>query len=148
MKNIRPVIQGDYVATPVKNAFNNKTSYWLSKKGYTISMYMFTVEGNGESEREFEERLSEKGFRAYIPSFEELITRRPIYSRDNITIITLNSDGDQIETSMPVNELIQDWYREIDIPKNEDTVVACLLGTTQLYFETFGELMTALTGEQ
>ena len=76
MKNVRQVIRGDYVATPVKNAFNSKTSYWFSKKDCTISIYMFTVEGNGDSEKEFEERLSEKGFNEFIPMFEERC-RRP-----------------------------------------------------------------------
>lgn len=33
---------GDYVLTPVKNAFNEKTSYWLSKKGMTTAIYCFS----------------------------------------------------------------------------------------------------------
>lgn len=66
---------------------------------------------------------------------------------DNIYIITLNSDDEQIETKTTVDELIHSWYHDIDIPANNDTVVSCLLGKTQLYFETFGELMIALTGE-
>lgn len=74
-KNIRQVIHGDYVATPVKNAFNNKTSYWLSKRGRTLSMYMFTVEGNGDSVKDFEWKLSEEGFLQYIPMLEECLSR-------------------------------------------------------------------------
>lgn len=76
MKNIRQVIRGEYVATPIKNAFNNKTAYWFSKEGCTIALYMFTVEGNGDTEKDFEERLSEKGFAEFIPMFEEHC-RRP-----------------------------------------------------------------------
>lgn len=75
MKNIRQVIMGDYVATPIKNAFNNKTSYWLSKRGYTLSIYMFTVEGNGDSEKDFEERLSPEGLNQYISMFEKRCSR-------------------------------------------------------------------------
>lgn len=66
---------------------------------------------------------------------------------DTITIITLNSEGNQIETTMTIDKLIHAWYNDIDIPTNDDTVVSCVLGKTQLYFETFGELMGALTGE-
>lgn len=55
MYNIRQVIRGEYVATPIKNAFNNKTSYWFSKKGCTLSLYMFTV-GNGDTIKEFEQK--------------------------------------------------------------------------------------------
>lgn len=65
---------------------------------------------------------------------------------DNITVITLNANNEQVQTVMTVNELIYTWYHEVDIPTNDDTVVSCVLGETQLYFETFGELMQALTG--
>lgn len=38
----KQIIKGEYVFTPCKNAFNAKTSYWLSKRGYTLSTYAFT----------------------------------------------------------------------------------------------------------
>lgn len=66
---------------------------------------------------------------------------------ENITIITLNANGEQVETYLSVDDLIYAWYHDIDIPTNDDTVVSCVLGETRLYFETFGELMQALTGE-
>ena len=75
-KNIRQVIRGDYVATPLKNAFNDKTSYWFSKKGYTVSLYMFTVEGQGETVEEFEQHLSEEGFVQMINYFEDYVARK------------------------------------------------------------------------
>lgn len=65
---------------------------------------------------------------------------------DIITVITLNANDEQIETVLTVNELIYAWQHDIDIPTNDDTVVSCVLSETQLYFETFGELMKALTG--
>lgn len=39
----KTVVIDDYVFTPIKNQFNDKTAYWLSKKGYTIAVYCFTV---------------------------------------------------------------------------------------------------------
>ena len=66
---------------------------------------------------------------------------------ENIIVITLNANGEQVETILAVDDLIYAWYHDIDIPTNDDTVVSCILGKTQLYFETFGELMQALTGE-
>ena len=66
---------------------------------------------------------------------------------DNITVIILNANDEQVETISTVDDLIYAWYHDIDIPTNGDTVVSCVLGKTQLYFETFGELMQALTGE-
>ena len=41
-------IYGDYVLTAVKNAFNNKDSYWISKKGYTVAFYCFSYITNGD----------------------------------------------------------------------------------------------------
>lgn len=35
-------IYGDYALTSVRNAWNDKMSYWLSKKGCTVSVYCFT----------------------------------------------------------------------------------------------------------
>ena len=39
----KQIIRGDYVFTPIQNAFNNKFAYWISKKEYTIALYCFTV---------------------------------------------------------------------------------------------------------
>jgi|GEM_PF-4854805 len=39
----KTVVIGDYVFTPIKNQFNDKTAYWLSKKWYTFAVYCFTV---------------------------------------------------------------------------------------------------------
>lgn len=64
-----------------------------------------------------------------------------------IFIITSDYDGNQTEIDTTVSELYEKWYNDINIPTNDDTVVSCLLGKTQLYFETFGELMQTLTGE-
>ena len=33
---------GEYVFSPCKNAFNNKTSYWITKDGVTVGVYAFT----------------------------------------------------------------------------------------------------------
>lgn len=64
------VINGEYVATPVKNAFNRKTSYWLSKRGCIISIYMFTAE-TCCNWQDLEQRLTEQGIRPFIQMLEE-----------------------------------------------------------------------------
>lgn len=66
---------------------------------------------------------------------------------ENIQVITLTSEGKQVEIFMTVDELIHAWHHDIDIPTNDDAIVNCMLGGTQLYFKTFGDLMVALTGE-
>lgn len=47
-------IFGDYVLTGVPNAFNSKTSWWLSKKGFMRAMYCFSTFG---SEKQVMEEL-------------------------------------------------------------------------------------------
>ena len=39
----KTVVIGDYVFTPIKNQFNDKTAYWLSKKFYAFAVYCFTA---------------------------------------------------------------------------------------------------------
>lgn len=36
-------IHGDYVITGIKNAFNSKTSWWISKRDHTIACYCFST---------------------------------------------------------------------------------------------------------
>lgn len=67
---------------------------------------------------------------------------------EEIYVITLNTEGQQTEIRCTVDELINSWYNEINIPTNDDAVVSCLLGSTQLYIEDFGELMGILTGNK
>ena len=62
-----------------------------------------------------------------------------------ISVITLNTNGEKIETTKTVDDLIFAWNHEIDIPTNDDIIVECMFGTTKLYFDTFGSLMYALT---
>ncbi len=38
----KQIVSGDYVLTPIQNAFNDKVSYWISKKGFTSAYYCFT----------------------------------------------------------------------------------------------------------
>lgn len=64
-------IFGEYVATPIKNAFNSKTSYWLSKANCMVSVYMFTCE-NGYSEKEM---FSDMNLATYIAMLEEKCKR-------------------------------------------------------------------------
>lgn len=60
-------IFGEYVATPIINAFNEKTAYWLSKANCMVSIYMFTCE-NGYSEKEM---FSDMNLATYIAMLEE-----------------------------------------------------------------------------
>lgn len=64
-------IFGEYVATPINNAFNSKTAYWLSKANCTVSIYMFTCE-NGYNEKEM---FSDMNLATYIAMLEEKCKR-------------------------------------------------------------------------
>lgn len=39
----QPIIREDYVLQPIPNAFNNRISWWISKKGWTVAMYCFSA---------------------------------------------------------------------------------------------------------
>ena len=73
-KDLKQIIFGDYVLTPIKNAFNKKHSYWVSKKGCTLSLYMFTIE-NYLTKKELEDRLSYNSVKIYFAMFEEICQR-------------------------------------------------------------------------
>ena len=67
----KQIIVGDYVFTPCKNAFNNKTSYWVSKKDHTISVYAFTPMDN----RDLKDHISEKCLESYMRYFDSVVDR-------------------------------------------------------------------------
>ena len=49
---------GDYVLTPVPNAFNGKVSWWISKKGLAVARYCFTMSDTKEVEYQIEHGLA------------------------------------------------------------------------------------------
>lgn len=67
---------GEYVLTPIQNAFNNKTSYWLSKEGYTAAQYAFTAE-DCINEADYRYHLSAAFLKEIIAIYEDLVHRKP-----------------------------------------------------------------------
>ena len=63
-----PAVFGDYVLSPCQNAFNDHTSYWLSKKDMTVSMYCFSDDSLGMG-MSYEEQV--KNINSYIKLFKE-----------------------------------------------------------------------------
>ena len=65
-----PYTYGPYVLSPVPNAFNKKTSYWLSKKGLAVSHYCFSIDmATGAWEKELNYQLG--SIESYIAMFRE-----------------------------------------------------------------------------
>lgn len=58
-------IRGDYVITGVKNAFNDRASFWITKRGYTLAVYCFSAMNRREVERQITD-----GMNGYIALFE------------------------------------------------------------------------------
>ena len=48
------IIDGIYALYPLPNAFNNKTSYWMSKNGYTVARYCFSTKNAFSVEEQLE----------------------------------------------------------------------------------------------
>lgn len=61
-------MSGDYAITGVQNAFNNKISYWISKRDCTDAYYCFSLENNGLLNIQLQEQLA--NFAAYIALYE------------------------------------------------------------------------------
>lgn len=64
----------DYVLTPVKNAFNENRSWWLSKRGCTLAMYCFSTSGSEQfqkAELEFQTENIEGYINAFKKRYEE-----------------------------------------------------------------------------
>lgn len=94
MKELKQIIYGEYVATPIKNAFNNKTAYWLSKKDCTIAVYMFTVE-SWMQEKDIEAQLDEQSLCSYIKLFEEKQNQKgqeDLTKAGNLSLVTVVKD--------------------------------------------------------
>ena len=68
----KTVVIGDYVFTPIKNQFNDKTAYWLSKKGYTIAVYCFTVSSTNDLKMLDDNRVLD----SYIKYFDSRVNTK------------------------------------------------------------------------
>ena len=67
--NALSYIRGEYVITGLSNVFNRKTSWWISKAGYTLAVYCFSA----NAQREVDEQLAV--FDRYIDLFESCMVR-------------------------------------------------------------------------
>ena len=59
-------ICGDYVLTKVNNAFNDKVTYWISKRGRARAYYCFTY----WNEKDLKEKLKDTS--GWISYFEDM----------------------------------------------------------------------------
>lgn len=58
------IVRGDYVLTSHRNVFNDKTSWWISKKGCTVAIYCFSASDMKEVEYQLD------GMEGYIKMLE------------------------------------------------------------------------------
>ena len=96
------VIDEVYVLTPAKNAFNAKTSYWMSKDGFTAAYYCFTA----DTKREVEYMI--RNIDGYIDHFEHSLTEPRLNSE---------SIGRLVDS-------VEDWLEErginLDVPPQQE----------------------------
>lgn len=67
MREFPTIVNGEYVFSPCKNIDNQKTSYWLTRKGYTSALYCFSA----MDPKEVSKQESGKALEGYIRCFEE-----------------------------------------------------------------------------
>lgn len=102
---------GEYVLSGLPNAFNSKTSYWLTKKGMTVAMYCFTVMDDLQYQLE---RIS-----TYIKLFQEKYETQTIqvfvtaeYVRD--TQMYLGQDIDDVFWCMGAEN--EQYWKDVEAP--------------------------------
>lgn len=61
------IVHGDYVLTSHRNVFNDKTSWWISKKGCTVAIYCFSASNSKEVEYQL------NGIDGYIQMLDDVL---------------------------------------------------------------------------
>ena len=128
-------IFGEYVATPIKNAFNEKTAYWLSKANCMVSIYMFTCE-NGYNEKEM---FSDMNLAIYIAMLEEKCIRLGVNTIIFIwnmsikpptpTATTIHCCSNSLFIKMHINKhVIRTLPYPIPMSQTSDSCFSCFLG--------------------
>ena len=64
-----------YVLSGIKNAFNRKTGWWLTKKGCTLAHYCFSTEGS-EKMQEKEVAYHMNSVESYVSLLEAALTEK------------------------------------------------------------------------
>ena len=59
---------------------------------------------------------------------------------------TINCDDEEREWNLTPVELEEKYWESEDIPMLDDTVTYCDFGGTEMYFNTFGDLVFAFLG--
>ena len=68
------IIFGNYVITQQKNAYNDKYSYWISKRDHTVCLYCFSEPSYVTIEKVYQ--TLKKDFKDYILYYENYLNER------------------------------------------------------------------------
>lgn len=68
------IIFGDYVITQQKNAYNDKNSYWISKRDHTVCLYCFSEPSYITIDKVYQ--ILKKDFKDYILYYENYLNER------------------------------------------------------------------------
>lgn len=70
-------IHDGYVLSGIPNAFNDKTSWWLSKHGCTVAIYCFSTSGTEQNQKK-EAEYQLQHIDSYIRAFEYRFFRKEV----------------------------------------------------------------------
>lgn len=119
-------IKGDYAICGVKNAFNNKTSFWISKRDMMFSTYCFSA----TTQKEVDEQIEH--FDSYIAWFEcmekklgskscykhAVIVEVPYYERH--LLVMWDSDIEEDTVLKILDKRYDQWVHIEENPEVED----------------------------
>lgn len=131
----RALVVGEWVLQPIENIFNDKVSFWLSRKGYTLSVYCFSCRKGdwGEYERQ------KKNLDSYKKLFESKVEVSSAENEPEICSLTeVRTYADLLKTEEYKTADKVNFYDEEDDPIDEEVLEISadeLRGMTVIHYE-------------
>lgn len=133
-------IIGEYVLTPIQNAFNGKTSWWLTKKGCVMALYCFT----GTDPKEVERQVENLG--PYTRLLNERLNSTKVnecvYDIALVAQHMIEEHSIEVENSRELFDNVLEWAREFEAGFTEEEDAA---GDYMEHIEEFAEEMLRST---
>lgn len=110
----------EYVLTPIQNAFNGKTSWWLTKKGHVLALYCFT--GTDPKELEYQVKNLDQYIRLLNEHINAVKVNECVYDIALAAQHMIEEHSIEVEDSRELFDTILGWARkfEAEFTKEED----------------------------
>ncbi len=111
-------IIGEYVLTPIQNAFNGKTSWWLTKKGCMLALYCFT--GTDPIEVEYQVDNLDQYIRLLNERINAVKVNECVYDISLMAQHMIEEHTIEVDDSRELFDSILEWAREFEAGFTEE----------------------------